>query len=468
MSTIKKSKKIQLSAFSIIFIILIGLGMLTWVVPDVQKAQISNLVMAPYLGFDSAKDVCIFVLVLGGYLNVVQKTGTLDAGVQSLVKKMKGREIWLIPILMCLFALGGTTYGMSEETVAFYALICVTMVAVGFDTLTAVGTILLGAGVGTLASTVNPFATGIASDTAQSAGVNINQGVVIGLGLVLLVANLIVCIGFVMRYAKKVQEREGSFLSTNEKSAMYATFRKDEDGAVAETLSKRQKIVLGIFAFGFIFMVFSVIPWSKFGIEIPEWTSFLTGKGLGDWWFGELAMWFLLLAIIVGFVSKMKEKMIVDAFVEGAADIVSVALVIAVARGASVLMSETHLDTVILNGASSLLGNLPGVVFAPVAYVFYLIISFFIPSTSGAATLTMPIMAPLTQQLGYNPAVIIMIFSAASGIINFFTPTSGVVMGGLAIAKVEYSTWLKWSWKLIATLAVMNGIILTIALLLLR
>lgn len=461
-----KKQKIQLSAFSIIFLILIGLALLTWLVPDVEKANVSNVVMAPYLGFKSAMDVCVFVLVLGGYLNVIQKTGTLDAGVQTLVKRMKGKEIWLIPILMCLFALGGTTYGMSEETVAFYALICVTMVAVGFDTLTAAATILLGAGIGTLASTVNPFATGIASDTALQAGVEVNQGVVIGLGLVLLVINLVVCIWFVMRYATKVRDRDGSFLSINEKSAMLATFQK-EDGEMAETMSVRQKIVLGIFSFGFILMVLSVIPWDKFGIEIPVWTNALTGAPLGAWWFGELAMWFLILSIVIGIVAKMKEKMIVDAFVEGAADIVSVALIIAVARGASVLMSETHLDQAILDSISSLLRNVPGTVFAPLSYIFYLMISFFIPSTSGAATLTMPIMAPLTQTLEYNPAVMIMIFSAASGIINLFTPTSGVVMGGLAISKVEYSTWLKWSWKLIATLAIMNGIILTIALLLL-
>lgn len=467
MNTIKKSKKIQLSAFSIIFLILIILAILTWFVPDVEKATISNVVMAPYLGFKEAMDVCLFVLVLGGYLNVVQKTGTLDAGVRTLVHKMKGREIWLIPILMCLFALGGTTYGMSEETVAFYALICVTMVAVGFDTLTAAGTILLGAGIGTLASTVNPFATGIASDTAIEAGAHVNQGVVIGFGLVLLIVNLIVAIWFVMQYAKKVQERDGSFLTINEKTAMNATFKKDDDTQFT-TMTGRQKSVLLIFALGFLFMIVSVIPWSKFGIEIPEWTNFLTGQAIGGWWFGELAMWFLLLSIVVGVIAKMKEKMIVDAFVEGAADIVSVALIIAVARGASVLMSQTHLDAAILNSTSAILGNLPGVVFAPISYGFYLLISFFIPSTSGAATLTMPIMAPLTEKLGYNPAVMIMIFSVASGIINLFTPTSGVVMGGLAIAKVEYSTWLKWSWKLIATLTVLNGVILTIALLIIK
>lgn len=465
MSTTKKTKT-QLSAFSIIFLILIALAILTWFIPDVEKANLSNLVMAPYEGFKSAMDVCVFVLVLGGYLNVVQKTGTLDAGVQTLVKRMKGREIWLIPILMCLFALGGTTYGMSEETVAFYALICVTMVAVGFDTLTAAGTILLGAGIGTLASTVNPFATGIASDTALKAGVEVNQGVVIGLGLTLLIINLAVCIWFMMRYAKKVQERDGSFLSINEKSAMLATFQKD-DAEMSGTMTGRQKAVLGIFAFGFILMVFSVIPWDKFGVEIPAWTEFLTGSPLGAWWFGELSMWFLILSVIVGVVARMKEKMIVDAFVEGAADIVMVALVIALARGASVLMSETHLDAAILSGISSMLEHLPGVIFAPLSYVFYLIISFFIPSTSGAATLTMPIMAPLTETLGYNPAVMVMIFSVASGVINLFTPTSGVVMGGLAISKIEYSTWIKWSWKLIATLAIMNGIILTIALLIL-
>lgn len=464
MNTIKKSKKIQLSAFAILFLIIIALAIVTWFVPDVKHANVSNVVMAPYLGFKDAMPVCVFVLVLGGYLNVVQKTGTLDAGIQSLVYKMKGKEIYLIPILMCLFALGGTTYGMSEETVAFYALICGTMVVVGFDTLTAVGTILFGAGIGTLASTTNPFATGVAIDAAAGVGVTINQGTVIGLGLLILVTNLPIGIWYVMRYAKKVQERDGSFLSTSEKSEMMMTFNK-KDGTIQKNLTTQQKCILAVFGFGFLFMVLAVIPWSKFGVAVPEWTNFLTGAAVGEWYFGELAMWFLILAIVIGIIGRMKEKMIVDAFIEGAADIVSVALIIAVARGASVLMSTTGLDVAILNGISSVLGTVSGYIFAPGAYLFYLFISFLVPSSSGSATLTMPIMAPLTNNLGFNPAVMVMIFSVASGVINLFTPTSGVVMGGLAISKVEYSTWLRWSSKLVATLLVFDGILLTLLLL---
>lgn len=467
----EKKKKSSISAYSILLLIIIILAAVTWFVPNVEKATLATIIMAPYNGFVDAIDVCVFVLVLGGFLGVVQKTGALEAGIQAVVKKLHGKEIVLIPTLMIIFALGGTTYGMCEETIGFYSLICATMVAAGFDTLVAVSTILLGAGIGCLGSTVNPFATGAATDAILSMGVDVDQSVIIGLGLVLLVANLAIAIIFVMNYAKKVQKENGSFLSTTEKADMMEHYSKKEEDAGLELTGKR-KIVLWVFALTFVIMICSVIPWDSFMgeetfLSVLGWSDFLNGAPLGWWWFGELAMWFFLMTVVIGLIGGLNEKTIVNSFIAGAADIISVVLVIAVARGASVLMKQTGLDVMILESAANALKGLPAVIYAPAAFVMHFFLSFLIPSTSGHASVTMSIMGPLTASLGFNPAVIVMIFSAAIGVVCLFTPTSGVVMGGLAIAKVEYSTWLKFIWKLLAVLTIVSIVILTIAMVIL-
>lgn len=399
-----KKKKGSISAYSILLLIIIVLALVTFFVPGVEKANLATIVMAPYNGFLDAIDVCVFVLVLGGFLSVVTKTGALDAGIKALVKKLHGNELVLIPVLMSVFALGGTTYGMCEETVGFYALISATMVAAGFDTVVAAATILLGAGIGCLGSTVNPFATGIASDAIVSLGINVDQSVVIGLGLFLTVVNLVIAIMFVLNYAKKVKNEKGSILSSLEHDAMMEAYGK-EYTAEADDFNGRKKAVLCVFALMFVVMIISVIPWDGlFGEEwllgVFGWSEFLTGQPLGWWWFGELAMWFFLGSIVIGIIGGLNEKEIVDAFIFGAGDIISVVLVIAVARGASVLMTQTGLSDWILSSASSALANVPGFVYAPASYLLYLGLSFLIPSTSGCASVTMPIMGPLTAELG--------------------------------------------------------------------
>lgn len=460
-------KRSSITAFSILLLIIIALAVVTWLIPDVENATLATIVMAPYNGLVDAIDVCGFVLVLGGFLGVVTKTGALDTGIKTLVKRLNGKELYLIPALMALFALGGSTFGMCEETVGFYALVSATMVAAGFDTVVAVATILLGAGVGCLGSTVNPFATGIASDALVSLGYSVNQGIVIALGIILTVVNLLICIWFVMRYAKQVKEKNGTILTNAEKEAMHKEYSQKHSDEI-QSLTGKQKGVLWIFTLTFIIMICSVIPWDSFISEeafssIFGWSSFLNGSPLGWWWFGELSMWFFLMAILIGIVGGLHEKEIVDSFLAGSADIVSVVLIIAVARGASVLMSATGLDAYILNMAADALRGLSAIIFAPLSYIFYIGLSFLIPSTSGCATATMPIMGPLAAEIGYNPAVMVMIFSAASGIVNLFTPTSGVVMGGLQIAKVEYSTWLKWAMKVIVICAIVSMVIVTLA-----
>lgn len=464
----KDKKKFHMpSAYSILFIIIVAVSALTWLIPSVNNATLSDMVMAPPAGFVDAIDVAVFVLVLGGFLGVVTKSGALDNGIAAVVKKLEGKEMLLIPVLMLLFSLGGTTYGMAEETIAFYALIIATMMAAGFDAMVGVSVIMLGAGVGVIGSTVNPFAISAAVDALKSSfpDLYVNQTVIIVLGAILWISSLVVAILFVLNYAKKVKKSGKSILSAREIQASQTAFKEEGNNDVVFT--KRMKWALGIFAFSFIVMVISLIPWESFGVTIFSNTHFLTGENLGNWYFRELQAWFLIMSVIVGWVSGLGEQKTVEAFVTGAADMVGVALVIAVSRGISVIMTQTGLGDYILGLASTALSSVSPTIFTIGAYIIYLGLSFLIPSTSGLAAASMPTFGGLAANLSLSPEVMILIFSSACGLINLITPTSAVVIGGLSIAKIEWFTWAKFVLKFLGVILIMNLVTLCIAMLIL-
>ena len=487
MTETAKKKRGMLSSFTILLLLLAIVAVITVVISGtsggaVTAARLSDFFTAPVKGFADALPVCLFVMILGGFLGMMTETGALDNGIAVLVKKLQGREIMLIPVLMLIFSLGGTTYGMCEETVPFYALLAATMMAAGFDPLVGAATVLLGAGCGCLGSTVNPFAVGAAVDALTGVGIEVNQTIIIGLGLVLWAVTTLISIAFVMNYAKKVKADKGStILSMQElKDA------EEAHGAAAAEVTKdvkltgRQKAVLGIFAFTFVVMIVGFIPLADLNAGVAgffdngvydaegnvitqAWSAVVTGLPIGQWYFDEASTWFFVMAIIIGIVGGLSEKKIVDTFITGAADMMSVVLIIALARGISVLMAATGLDVYVLDAAANALAGLSGVIFAPMSFLVYFGLSFLIPSTSGMATVSMPIMGPLAAELGFAPEVMVMIFSAAIGVVNLFTPTSGAIMGGLALAKIEWTTWLKFALKLIVVLTIVCAVILTIA-----
>ena len=476
--TKKKGKKIMLSAFSIILIMIGILAIVSHLLPQakfvneeivngsgVVGAKLSDVLMSPILGFQDAMDVCVFIIILGAFLAVVTKTGALETGIKVLIKKLKGRELLLIPILMFIFSIGGTTYGMLEETVGFYALLAATMVAAGMDTIVASATILLGAGSGVLGSTINPFAVGAAVD-ALPEGIAVNQGVIIAIGIVLWLVAYTISVLFVMNYAKKVKKDKGStFLSLQEQRAMEKRYGKKEEKEDVN-LTGQPKVTLWIFGLSFLVMIIGFIPWDSLGIEFfLDKTGFLTGAPLGWWWFNEGSLWFLIVTIILCIVNGFSEKETVDTFMDGADDMISVILIIGVARGVSVLMSQTYLDNYIIYNAAELLKGMPAILYAPCNFILHIFLSILVPSSSGIATLSTPIMAPLTSQLGFSVEANIMIMVAANGLVNLITPTCGAIMGGLALARVEYSTWAKWSWKAVMYIGLSSIAILTLAML---
>lgn len=429
----------------------------------VVGAELHQILMAPILGFADAIDVCIFIMMLGGLLAVVSRTKALETGIKLLVQKLHGKEYLLIVLLMFIFSILGTTYGFLEESVGFYVLIAATMFAAGLDPLVGVATILLGAGSGVLGSTINPFATGVALSAMKDAGIEFNQGTVILIAVVLWLTTLAISAFFIIKYAKKVQRDKGStFLSLREQAAaekVYGKFlRTQGDGT---KLSGKQIATLVMFGLTFLVMIVGFIPWGEFGITFfDSWTGWLTGASLGNWWFYEAALWFLICAIIIAIINRQGEHGFVDAFVDGADDMIGVILVIAVARGASVLMAETSIDSFIIVNAAEGLRNVPEMAFVPLNYLLHVVLSVLVPSSSGLATLSTPIIAPVAANLGYSTNVAAMTIVAANGLVNLITPTCGAIMGGLALAKVDYSTWFKWGIRVVACIAVVNIVVL--------
>ena len=338
------------------------------------------------------------------------------------------------------------------------------MVAAGMDSLVGSAVILLGAGSGVLGSTVNPFAVGVAVSSLPD-GVGVNQGLIIFTGLLLWITTLVISIIFVMNYAKKVQDDKGStFLSLQEQKAMEKKFAKELEDKKSKKdvkLTGKQKITLILLGITFLVMIIGFIPWGDFNVTIfDKFTGWLTGSPLGSWYFAESSAWFFIMAIIIGIINGLKEKEIVDTFIDGANDMIAVILIIAVARGASVLMGITYLDNYIIYNAADWLANFPELGFVPLNYLLHVVLSILVPSSSGLAVLSTPIMGGLANTLGYSVETTIMTFVSANGLVNLITPTCGAIMGGLALAKVEYTTWFKWAFKIIVTIAICNILIL--------
>ncbi len=422
---------------------------------EANKQGLWQILNAPINGFYDAIDIALFVIIIGGFINVVMRTGTLDSAIAGLLARFKGNETKLIPVLMILFGIGGTTYGMAEETIGFYLLIVPVFLAAGFDSLVGVRVILLGAGAGVLASTVNPFAIGAAVASSELA-IGIGDGIISRIVLFAIVEGIAIIT--TMRYANKVKADINNSEVADLHQETYNELVKNENSDL--TLTTGHKLVLATFAITFALMVIAVIPWEDFGIDIFVRTAdFLNERvliiagtdglaALGWWWFGELTMLFLVGAIIVGIIAakfKLYETTFIDAFLEGCRDLLGVALIIGLSRGITVVMSSAGMDATLLNYGSQALADLSTVAFTAGSFIFFIPLSFLIPSTSGLAAASMPVIAPLANAIGGDPAAIYTItaYSAASGLVNLITPTSGVVMGGLALAKVPYDRWLK-------------------------
>ncbi|AZJ32877.1 Uncharacterized membrane protein YfcC, ion transporter superfamily [Tenacibaculum mesophilum] len=388
---------------------------------------------SPIKGIIQSSDIILFVLILGGIIGIMNFTGAFDAGIAWLAKTLKGKEYWLIFVVTTLIAVGGTTFGLAEETIAFYPILIPIFLAAKYDAIVALACVYIGSSIGTMCSTVNPFSVIIASDAA---GINWTTGFTGR--LLMLIGGIIICVIYILRYANKVQKDPTKSIIYDQKEMIESLFGSSTSST--HSLTGRLRIILTIFTMCFVIMIYGV---SRLG-----------------WWFEEMTVVFLIGAILIGFLAKMKEENFVNTFIKGAGDLLGVAFIIGIARGVSVLMEQGLISDTILQHASEFTTGMSKGIFTNVMLFIYSGLSFFIPSSSGMAVLTMPIMSPLADTVGVGREVIVNTYQYGMGLFAFINPT-GLILASLAIVKVGYDKWLKFVIPLVIILTIFTMLVLT-------
>lgn len=410
---------------------------------------IGDIILAPINGFYDSVDIILYTLVIGGFLAVVMKTGAIDAAIGGIIRSLKGREKLLIPILMLVFSFAGAAFGIEEETLPFFLVLIPVLIAAGYDTLVGLSIIKMGAALGVMGSIANPFAVAIAS---RFAGISMGDGIVVR--LILLAIYIPSGIFFTMHYAEKIRRDPTKSLVYDQAEENRKFFLKGTDLNELPEFTFKRKLIITVFALSFIIMLWGVLSWEDLGITfIP--TMY--------WWFGELSGVFLVASIIVAFIAKMGEDEFLDTFIGGAKDLLSVAIIIGVSRGVTILMNNAMITDTILHAGEQLLANTSSVVFSVATYLIYLVLSFFVPSSSGLATLSMGIMAPLADFAGVKREIVVIAYAAANSMIALIAPTCGLLMGVLTMTRTSYSVWMKFVGKFLLFIAAATMAVLAIA-----
>ncbi|MEV4423607.1 YfcC family protein [Patulibacter sp. NPDC049589] len=381
--------------------------------------------------------IFLFVLAIGAFITVTMKTGAIQTGIGRLALRFRHSPAVLIVVLMGVFALGGTTEGMWEETLGFFVLLVPLTLALGFDRMTGAGIIFLGCGSGVLASTVNPFATGVASDAA---GVGVGDGIALRLLMWVVIVGL--AIAYVLRYAFRVRrDASHSVLGPEGLTSAGLPMADDAAGDVAP-LTRRQGFVLVLFFSAFALMIYGFIPWKDIwqtifsaSFPLPTFQSF---------YFAQASVLFIVMAVVIGLVAKLGEEGTVTTIVSGASDFLGPALIIVLARAVTVVMKNSEVTDTLLHWMESGVSGTSSGVFGGVAVLVNLPIAFLVPSSSGHAALVMPILGPLADFADVPRSIAVTAFQSASGLVNLITPTSAVIMGGLALSKIGYDRYLRF------------------------
>jgi uncharacterized ion transporter superfamily protein YfcC len=482
----KSRKRFKMpTAFTILFFIIAFIILVSWILKwynvspafnghttKIAALGIVDIFYSIVQGFLSKVDVIIFILCLGGFVLITLNSKSLEAMTQALAKKMKAKSIWLIPILMTFFSFCGSTFGMAEESLGFYMMLIPFMIVVGYDKLVGVMIVLFGAGVGCLASSVNPFVISVAVDAAQKAGVD---GITTSDGMAfrwiswVILTTVSICL--VMWYANRIRKNP-------QKSYVFDTMEGDKVFYLGEKQEEykftgRRIATLTVFLLTFVIMVIYMVAWDdilstdtmeKAGAWMNKNAPYITGSipGFGMGGLTEVAPFFLISGLIIAAINWQGEAKYVDDTINGARDLLGVCLVIAVAGGIGYVLETSHIKDLIVNGLVDSVGSMPKTPFVIVSFILFLPLSFVIPSTSGFAAAIFPMWGPTAYAAAGTAGVSgsIASFSFASGTLNLFTPTSGVVMGGLGIARLEWGKFMKVAWPFFLIMAGMSVVLL--------
>ncbi len=391
-----------------------------------------DFVTSPIKGFYETKDIALFVLILGGIIGVLNTSGAINAGFAALSRKTQGNEFILVILVTCLISAGGTTYGMAEETIALYPIIIPIFLVAGYDALVGIAAIYLGSCIGTMFSTINVFATGIASSAAGTTPAEGMTFRVVGL-----VIGTLIVLAYLLRYASKVKRDPATSLIYEQRKEIHDALMKNQDDTVPDFTAARA-LTLAIFMATFGVMMWGVIS--------------------AGWWFEEMSALFLvsafLIMVITIFFTDLDEKETVGSFISGAADLVGVALILGLARAVNFLLDEGLVSDTILYNATQLVDGMNPVLFIIVMMLIFIVLGFFIPSSSGLAVLSMPIMAPLADTVGLPRDTIVNAYQYGLGLMAFITPT-GLILVALSMSHITFDKWLKFVMPLLGMLAVL-------------
>jgi uncharacterized ion transporter superfamily protein YfcC len=397
---------------------------------------LADLAKSPIKGIIAASDIIFLILIIGGLIGIMNRTGAFDAGISWMARTLKGREYILIILVTTLIAAGGTTFGLAEETMAFYPILIPVFMAARYDAMVGLACIFLGSGIGSMCSTINPFATIIASDAA---GISWTTG--LDNRLIMLVLCLTITILYILRYAKRVKADPSKSLVYDQKEELEELFGLKTMNTTAK-FTPRLRLIILVFSLCFVVMIVGV--------------SFL------DWWFVEMTATFLVGAIIIGFIAKIKESVFVETFAKGAAELLSVAFIVGIARGVTILMEDGLISDTILYHASTITEGMNKGIFTNVMLFIYSGLSFFMPSSSGMAVLTMPIMSPLADTVDIGRETIVDTYQYGLGLFYLINPT-GLILAALAIVKIGFDKWLRFIIPLFLILLITTMILLTIS-----
>ncbi|MCI9412313.1 MAG: YfcC family protein [Eubacterium sp.] len=469
----KKEKKFKLHmphVLTLIFFLIIVVAVLTWILPSGEfertimetstgersvavdgtyhttekiledgtdlRQGISQILMAPGRGIQFAIEVLAFVFIIGGVFQIMAKTNALNMGIQKIVKKLGKKEILIIPILMLLFGLGGSTFGMSDELVPFYLLIMPVMFAMGYDSMTTFMTVCLSATVGYAASTINPFSVLVAQGIA---GIQGNPQLVFR--MIQWVIMMAVIIAFVTWRAMKIKKDPEKSITYQDDIAKKKEMASEID--FDQDITFRQKLVLATFVIGMVLVVVGLV---KFG-----------------WYMNELSMCFFGMGILMGIFGGLNEKGIAEEFITGVKDIAFAAMVIGFCSGIMVIAQDGMIIDTILNALSNMIANSNNALFVGVMYVVQTILTLLVPSSSGLAALSMPVMAPLCDLHGVNPEAAVTVLQYANQLTNLMSPVAGTTVAGLAICKISFGQWWKTIWKVFLIMTVLAIVFSTIS-----
>lgn len=458
--------------YAIIFALMVIFAVLTWIVPsgsyqrqEVNGSEVTvagtyeqsektyideetgdevdlrqgvfDVLQAPTRGIQEAIEVVAFILIVGGSFQVITKTGAITSGMGRVVRRFMNKDILIIPIAMVLFALGGTSFGMAEETLPFFAIFMPIMMAMGFDSMTAFMVVFVGARTGYIASTINPFNVLIAQGI-----LGIQGNPQLWLRMIAWVVLTAVAITWVVLYARRVKKNPESSITFEDDIAKKVEFAADESALDAE-FTGRQKGVLAVFIAGMCLIIWGLVT--------------------QGWYMNEISAVFLAMGLLAGVIAGFSQDVIAQEFVAGIADFAFSAIVVGLARGILVIASDGMIIDTILNALATGLGGIPAVLFTTLLYAVENLLAILVPSSSGLAALTAPIFGPLTELMGLNPEAAVWALSMGSATMSLICPTSAILVAGLGVCKIKLGQWWKTVWKFFLVVSLINIVFVAIS-----